>query len=335
MTTEIFFSSNKVGTITSEQVQLALDRFHLGALHNFERTAKGAGQQTLFVSSSSGEYVLKGNPLYSGQLHEEQYVAGQLQKRTTLPVPSPYVIDESEDIFGWSYAWMPRLPGKHANDPELLTQLNVQDQDQIAQLLAASLCEMHTWKTDRYGEYDPASLSIRPFEASYKDWLYQRIRYWLEDAKKYSIITEHDIEWVETILGEAEEAFDGLHSPTYVMGDFKAENLLVLNDNGGWRLSGLFDFTSGYFGDGVADLPKVVAMYMENGKQRLAERFISAYYNALEVKDAFEERFRVHMLHQRVLDWGCAKAIRKVTWDPQLSFSQWAQPYVYSAMQRR
>jgi len=39
---------------------------------------------------------------------------------------------------------------------------------------------------------------------------------------------------------------------------------------------------------------------------------------------------QVHMLQQCVLDWGCAKAMDKVTWDDKLSFSNWAQHYTES-----
>lgn len=37
------------------------------------------------------------------------------------------------------------------------------------------------------------------------------------------------------------------------------------------------------------------------------------------------------MLHQRVLDWGSAKATKMVTWDDQLSFSKWVEAYTDAA----
>lgn len=291
MTTEIFFSSNKLGEVTNEQLQLMLNRFNLGKLISSERTAKGVGKQTMFVKSSSGEYVLKGNPLFEGQFIEEKFYVDNLLRRTKLPVPSPYLTDESKDIFGWSYSIMSRLPGRHINEPEFEAKLSGEDKIQIAELLAKSLSELHTWKADQYGEFDPKNQTLRPFEGSYKLWLYNRIRFWLEDAKKYSVITYRDIEWVENILALSEDVFDVLCSPTFVMGDVKADN----------------------------------------GEERLAKQFITAYFNASEAKEAFLERFRVHMLHQRVLDWGCARAINNVTWDKDLSFSQWAQRYTESA----
>lgn len=42
-----------------------------GKLISSKKTAHGAMGQTMFVSSTEGEYVFKGNPLYDGQLVED------------------------------------------------------------------------------------------------------------------------------------------------------------------------------------------------------------------------------------------------------------------------
>ncbi|MGY5344808.1 aminoglycoside phosphotransferase family protein [Paenibacillus glucanolyticus] len=327
MTTEIFFSANMIGVLTNEQLQRMLNRFNLGNLISYQETSKGVGKQTLFVSTTSGDYVLKGNPLYEGQFKEEKFYVDNLNKLTNLPVPYPYIVDEQEDIFGWTYAIMPRLPGMHFTDQNQKEKLNKEEKKRIVELLVNCLCEMHQWKVEQYGEFDSKNQRIRPFESTYKTWLYNRIRYWLKDAEKYSVITSKDIEWVEDLLLSCEEAFDVLNSPTFVMGDFKADNVLVQRLTEDWKLSGIFDFTTGYFGDGIADLPRIVSMYIEDGEEELAKHFITAYFHRIESKEAFKERFKVHMLHQRVLDWGCAKAIDNVTWDHNLSFSEWAQRY--------
>jgi len=311
--------------------QSMLNRFHLGNLISYERTPKGVGNQTMFIKSSSGEYVLKGNPLYRGQLIEEQFYVNRLHKRTRLPVPMPYLIDGSDDIFGWSYAIMPLLPGRHITDPDLAAQLGEEDKKQIAELLAKSLCELHNWKVDHYGELDLNVKGIRSFEISYKIWLYNRIKYWLKDAQQYSVISPADIEWVENVLAASEHVFDCLHTPIFVMGDFKADNILVQRNSDGWQLSGIIDFTTGYFGDGLSDLPKMVILYLDQGETELARRFIDTYFHCCDAREGFLERFRVHMLHQRVLDWGCAYATNRVTWDVSHSFSQWAEKYIESA----
>jgi hygromycin-B 7''-O-kinase len=164
-----------------------LDRFDLGQLISSAKTAQGVMGQTMFVTSSAGEYVLKGNPLYQGQLIEEKFFVENLKKRTKVPVPYPYLVDESEDIFGWSYSLMPRLPGRHMNSSEIQDKLNMEDRIKIVEFLAKTLVELHCWSIDEYGEFDSKNQTVRPFEGSYKTWLYNRIRFWLEDAKKFQL----------------------------------------------------------------------------------------------------------------------------------------------------
>ncbi|WP_025724290.1 phosphotransferase family protein [Paenibacillus polymyxa] len=328
MTTTIYFSSNRLGEVTNDQMQRMLNRFDLGRLLSYEKTAEGVLGQTLYVSSTAGQFVLKGNPLFLGQWIEEKFMVEQIQTRTPIPVPTPYLVDHTEDIFGWSYAVMPRLYGQHIHTPELQAKLTSLDKQQMAEMLATVLLELHSWKVKNSGELDTTTLAIRPFEVSYRGWLYGRIRYWLEDAKKYSNISVQDMEWVEEILEGSRQAFDQLEAATFVMGDFKPQNFLVQNGDKGWRVSGLFDFTTAYFGDGVADLPKITTMYLENGEEELAKGFLSAYAQGMNAKEGFTERFRVHMLHQQVLNWGCAKAMKQVTWDDKLSFAAWAQKFM-------
>ncbi|OAB43370.1 aminoglycoside phosphotransferase family protein [Paenibacillus glacialis] len=327
MTTQIYFASNKLGIITNDQLQLMLNRFNLGTLISSEKTSLGVMGQTMFVSSSTGDYILKGNPLFHGQFLEEKFFIDHLNQHTSLHVPSPYLIDESEDIFGWSYSIMPRLPGSHMNAVDIQSILTTtEDKESLVLLAAHTLAELHNWKVEQYGEFDPQLHTVRPFEGSYRTWLYTTIRYWINDATKYSTITTQDLTWVEQILEGSQDIFDDLNSPTYVMGDFKPENFLIDKHNNEWSISGVFDFTTSYFGDGIADLPKMTTMYLENGDDELARMFLSSYLKSTK-QQAFRERFRVHMLHHCALVWGCAKATQHVTWDDELSFTQWAQRF--------
>src|SRR5690625_7670304 len=89
-----------------------LDKFNLGKLISSERTAQGAMGQTMFITSTKNEFVFKGNPLYAGQFMEEKFFVDQIHKHTDVIVPRPYIVDHSDDIFGWSYSLMPRLQGE-------------------------------------------------------------------------------------------------------------------------------------------------------------------------------------------------------------------------------
>lgn len=330
MTAEIIFSSNKLGNINHTQLQLMLDKFELGKLISSKRTEKGAMGQTMFISSSKGKFVFKGNPLYQGQFEEEKYFVENLHHKTSVKLPSPYLVDEEEDIFGWTYALMPCLAGQHMNSEPFKTMQGEEDRYEIAEAVARVLSEFHNWKVDQFGELDTLDFSIRPFEGSYRSWLFKRIRYWLDDAKKYSVITQEDITWVEDLLGSSKESLDHFSSPTFVMGDFKPENFLLEKGVHGWEL-GVFDFTNAYFGDPLSDLIKMITMYINDGEEEMAKHLVTTYLDGKNDLENYKQRVKVHMLHQRILDWGCAKAMRMVTWDDNLPFSKWVEKYTETA----
>lgn len=332
MTTAIIFSSNKLGSISDSALQSMLDRFNLGKLITSQKTEKGAMGQTMFVTSTEGEFVFKGNPLFSGQFAEEKYFVENIDQRTGIAVPTPYLIDDRADIFDWEYCIMPRLNGSHMNSQQFKANQKIEDKLEIAELMAITFIGLHSWKVTEYGELDTRDFTIRPFENSYRAWLYSRIKFWLEDAKKYSVITSKDMLWVEELLETSQAYFDKLSSPTFVMGDFKADNFLLALENNTWRLGGLFDFTNSYFGDPLADLIKMIIMYIDNDEEEVAKHLVSVYLNQTEQIEAYKERIRVHMLQQRILDWGCAKAMGMVTWDDELSFADWVGPYIDAAM---
>jgi hygromycin-B 7''-O-kinase len=283
--------------------------------------------KTMFVSSTDGDFVLKGNPLFPGQFLEEQFFIENIHKRTGAIVPIPYIIDDSDDIFGWSYSLMPRLQGEHLNSPKIEKTLSKEEKIKIAELVANTLLEFHSWKVNQFGELETNNLTLKPFKVTYTEWIYNRIKFWIDDAKKYSDISSKDYIWVETLLESSKGSFDDIISPTFVMGDFKPGNFLLDSDANGWKISGVFDFTNAYFGDGLSDLIKMITLYLNNDEQDVARHLLSVYTKGTEQRENLKQRIRVHMLQQRILDWGCAKATGMVTWDDKLSFSNWVEYY--------
>ncbi|MFV8517225.1 aminoglycoside phosphotransferase family protein [Bacillus sp. SBS7] len=330
MTAEIIFASNKLGIINDDQLQSMLNKFNLGKLISSKKTANGAMGQTMFVSSTEGEYVFKGNPLYAGQLVEEKFFVENSHKRTNVIVPMPYIIDDSDEIFGWSYSLMPCLQGEHLNSKYLKATLKLNDKFKIAELIVKTLFELHNWKVSEFGELNTDKLEILPFKNSYTQWLFNRILFWLEDAKKYSKITDKDFKWVKALLDDSKGAFENLSTPTFVMGDFKPGNFLIYLGDNGWELGGVFDFTNSYFADPVSDLIKMITYYIDNNEGNIAKHLVNLHCRNLEGKEDIKKRIKVHMLHQRLLDWGCAKAMHMVTWDNELPFYEWVESYTNS-----
>lgn len=94
--------SKKLGTITNEQFQKALDKFNLGKFIKAEPISSGNFGQNIFLTTTSGEYVFRGKPHYPWQFPSEQFMAKLLHDKTKTPIPYPYLVDEQTDIFGWS-----------------------------------------------------------------------------------------------------------------------------------------------------------------------------------------------------------------------------------------
>ncbi|MWK36789.1 phosphotransferase [Actinomadura sp. J1-007] len=154
--------SERLGRIADRQLQSALDRFGLGRLVAAEPIPHGHFGQNLFLTSSTGEYVLRGDPNHPGQFEAERFYAEVLHQGTRVPVPWPYRIDPSTDIFGWSYAIMPRMPGVRPSD--VGEESGPSARIAMARALGANLAEMHELTWAHPGRYYPATGTVGPLE---------------------------------------------------------------------------------------------------------------------------------------------------------------------------
>ena len=144
----------RLGQISDEQFQMALDRFQLGTFLRAEPVPYGLWGQNIFISSTQGEYVLRGTPHFWWQFPTEQFFAQHLHERTQVPVPWPYQIDYAEDIFGWSYVLMPRMQGLQLASAEVRSQLSAKDKRAIARTLGENLARMQDLTWPIAGRYD-------------------------------------------------------------------------------------------------------------------------------------------------------------------------------------
>src|ERR671919_748082 len=111
--------SLRLGAIDDDQFRLALQRLGLG------------------------EFVLRGAPHYDWQLPSERFFARLLHERTRAPVPWPYILDPDDDIFGWSYALMPRMPGLKHSDIAADEALTNDERLGMARAMGENLTLMH------------------------------------------------------------------------------------------------------------------------------------------------------------------------------------------------
>ena len=269
--------SKRLGVLSQHQFQAALDRFDLGELVRAEPIPFGNFGQNVFLTSSEGEYVLRGVPHYPWQFPKERFFTQLLHERTPVHVPWPYMLDSSDDIFGWSYVIMPRMPGLQLIDPDVRATLGAGDRHGIARAMGTTLAHMHTLVWPCAGEYDLETNTIQPLAVGFGEWIISSVRHWLELAIPHSDrTTDADIAWVERLIDQSRDALAVPLEPCFVMQDYKEGNAVAVCQDGIWRVSGVFDFMEPYFGDGEADLSRQAAVYAEEDVG-LARAFVSAY----------------------------------------------------------
>jgi hygromycin-B 7''-O-kinase len=322
--------SQRLGALTPHQFQAALTRFGLGSFLDATPVAQGFFGQNVFVRSSQGAYVLRGAPHYPWQFPKERFGATLLHERTPVPVAYPYLLDSSTDIFGWPYLLMPRLYGtspvdRHLTDAEQLA---------IAQALGHNLVQVQQLTWPVAGSYDLLSETIEPFSEGFAHWIVADIRRWVAAARANGdATTDDDSLWIEQVIGEAHAALAHAFQPCFVMNDYNPGNVLVNRIHGSWQVSGLFDLMEYYFGDGEADLMRLIAVYLEQGQQqgvRLAHAFASTYLRQKPARAGFAERYALFMLRDRLIAWEYGTRPGNNWFTPGQSFRDYAEPFTVS-----
>jgi hygromycin-B 7''-O-kinase len=321
--------SRRLGVIRPEQFQAALSRFELGDFLAASPITAGLFGQNVFVTTTTGEFVLRGTPHYPWQFPAERFFARLLHEQTRAPVPWPYLYDERSDIFGWPYVLMPRMPGLQLSDPNVVARLGRPDRAGIAAALGANLAEMQTLTWPFPGGYDLATDTIQPLPAGYPEHLRAAILRHLNLARGYnSRTTPEDCGWVMSVLDGAGAALHEPFAPCFVMRDYKEGNLTASRDGGVWRVSGVFDLMEGGFGDGELDLYRQAWDYLDEDAA-LAGAFLSAYVAARPPRPGLLARLPVYVLHDRLIVWEYwQRPTHAPYWDAGLSLQQWVAPYI-------
>jgi aminoglycoside phosphotransferase (APT) family kinase protein len=316
--------SKRLGPLRTEQFDAALARFDLGNFIRAELIPFGLFGQNVFVTSTAGEFVLRGSPHFEWQFPTERFFVDLLHRETVVPVPSPYLIDESPEIFGWSYVLMPRMPGIQVDDPKVKVLLSPGDRRQMAHAMGETLAAMHQVTSNICGRYDMTSRSIKPFDRAYElaypfpprpeDLARSRtisnrervlgvIRRLLDKSRIVNDqTTDADANWVEEVIASNQHAMRDDFRPSIVMEDFKEGNVVFEQRGASWRVGGLFDLMGAHFGDPEADLSRTSASYFDENPE-LAREFVLTYLSTHPASPGFGSRFQIFMLLDRMIVW--------------------------------
>lgn len=324
--------SERLGEISDEQFQKALDTFDLGVFSRAEPISQGLFGQNIYVSSDKGDFVLRGKPHYDWQFKNEKLFVDLLHENTNVPVPYPYMLSTTKDIFGWEFIIMPRMPGKNLSDSLSEEYLNEDQRIQIAEAQGEILREAQKLTYTECGRYNLTSNAINAYEENWFDYYATQILDYLRKAADYNSNTpSQDILWVEEIIFKARGSMETF-KPTFYMQDFKPGNMVVEEKNGKYRVSGLFDFMEASFGHPEADLSRMFSVYIEKNRYDLAYIFVNSYLSKNVDLEKFVIRFPLFMLHDRAIIWEYRQRKprdwKNVFWNDDYTFRQWFSNYL-------
>ncbi len=320
--------SQRLGVLTVDQLQAALDRFDLGTIVDARTVPGGLFGQNVLLTSSNGAYVLRGAPHYDGQFEKERYFSRVVHERTQAHAPWPFLIERSTEIFGWSYALMPQLPGEHLSDPAVQRALMPHERVTLACAMGEYLALMQAATWDTPMTYDHAADDLRPFDRPFADWFVADARDWLARCRAASSeTTQGDVDWVDSIIGRARAALAVPFDPVLVHTDYKDGNVVAERTSGGWRVNGVFDLGEAYIGDGEYDLARAACEYHLFARAESVQAFVAAYTAARPPRAGFAERLALYIVADRLILWEYGQRNR-IWFKEGVSFREFAEPYV-------
>ena len=322
--------SERLGAISDAQFEAVCARLNLGRFVGAAPTTGGLFGQNVFLNTIEGEFVLRGAPHWvkgidEGEYHredrwqftKERYFAEQLHAHTRAPVPWPMLHDQANDIFGWPYLVMPRMPGRCFNEREIVKALEPADRRGVAAALGENLAEMQRLTSPFAGDFSPVSIKLEPYAEGPVGWIVREALAIMRGCD--GTLTPDDIAWIET----AAEGAKGEVTATYVHCDYKLNNLTVMKDGGAWRVSGLFDLHEARFADGALDVVRTACSYLDT-EPELARVFRDAYGKPLD-----PARMTLYVLNDRLKLWGYfSRPGIDAEWLRGKTFRGWAHRYV-------
>jgi aminoglycoside phosphotransferase (APT) family kinase protein len=302
----------------------------LGELLDARPAPGGLFGQNVLLATSRADYVLRGAPHYDGQFEKERYFSRIAHERTEANAPWPFLIERSTELFGWSYALMPLLPGEHLSDGEVQKALTPDDRISVARAMGAHLALLQSASWDAPAKYDHAADELAPLALPYADWFIARMRERLATAIAASdATTPDDIDWVESIIERGGGALAVPFVPTLVHTDYTEGNV-VAEREGGWRVTGVFDLGEAYIGDGEYDLARLGCWYERKSPEAL-RAFIDAYAGARPLRDGFADRIASYVLADRLIFWEFGQR-NKMWFKDGVTLRAFAEPFVQNPL---
>ena len=314
--------SEHLGALSDDQLQRACDVFDLGALQQAEAAAAGAWGQNIMLTTSTGDFVLRGKERAAGQFAKERAVAAAINDGSSLASPWPYLVNHDAAILGWSYAVMPRLPGTMGS-----TLWDRADTDGRLALAAAhgeALAHLHEATFAAPGPFDVTRDAFVAVD-NYAQWTIERVESLRSQCRAIDSLSHADERFVDTLLRDCAGALDEPFVPVLVHHDFSLANTNYATEHSDFRATGVFDLGETHVGDGEEDLVRF--LFRRKSTQRAA--FVDAYTGRHPFRPGASERLALYALADLLFMWQVSR--RVTNWFGDDTFLDVAAPVVASA----
>jgi hygromycin-B 7''-O-kinase len=325
--------SERLGAISDEQLDAAAQRANLGRFVGAAPTRSGLFGQNLFLTTTDGEFVLRGAPHWVNgapneqwQFTKEIFFARLLHERTDVPVPWPQHYDTRSDIFGWPYVIMPRLPGASLDDRTARATLTREDQHAVARALGAGLTRLHALRWPYQGEIDP-SCEFAAYPHGYVRHLADEIELMAASAERHAAINTADRAWLARVIDDACAHPARTMGGAYVHADYKLDNLVMHHAGNQWAVCGIFDLHTSCFGDGAYDVCRQACSYLDRDES-LAVSFVDAWRQGADPAEINRAALTLYLTNERMKIWEYfTRPQHRADWTRATTFAAFAARY--------
>jgi aminoglycoside phosphotransferase (APT) family kinase protein len=325
--------SERLGAISDAQFAAAAARLGLGAFVTAKPIRHGLFGQNVFLTTSAGEFVLRGAPhWYRGQRDDRYQFAKEaffirlVHERTGAPAPWPCHYDPMPDIFGWPYLVMPRMPGDCFNERTIRKARPPQARREVAASIGATLAKLQRLTAPAAGDYDPDAGALAFHSDGYRGHLIRSITEVTNGAEAAGVMTAADMEWRRELVVGARDL--PARPVTFVHGDYKLDNMTVVERDGAWRVGGLFDFHTARFGDSARDIVRSACAYLDT-EPELARVMIAAWRAGGGDTVGLDPWLPLYVASERSSIWAAfVKADARPRWSIGHTFRSWTERYL-------
>jgi hygromycin-B 7''-O-kinase len=249
-------------------------------------------------------FILKFYPkAFHWKMEKEIYVYGLLERVKGLPIPSLMLWNESKQIVPLNYLVMTKIEGQpllHVSPH--LSGKEVQD---LYRELATILARIHTVTFDEFGYITTGVIDPHPTNAAYMRFQFEK------KLKEFSALGgERSLHCgIEAYVKMHNGVLNDCQTPVLCHDDFHEGNVLVSEELGHWRVTGIIDVENAVAGDPFLDLAKTDYYAIKGNTAKLAG-FIDGYGS---LPENWRDRLQIYRLYHALELWDWFASIGKTS----------------------